>query len=81
MEIDVHGLLRLQAQKYILDSIEECYKRGDTILNVIHGSNNGTTIRSWLRNSKTLGDKVVSVSPHIINSPDVTTVTIKRKKR
>ncbi len=81
MEIDVHGLLRMQAQKYIIESIEECYKRGDSILNVIHGSNNGTIIRTWLRNSKTLPNKVVSVSPHIINSSDVTTITIKRKKR
>lgn len=81
MEIDVHGLIRLQAKKYILESIEECYKKGDTILNVIHGSNNGVVIRNWLRNSKTLGDKVISVSPHIINYCDITTLRIKRKGR
>jgi len=80
MEIDVHGMLRLQAKKYILETIEQCYKDRITLLNVIHGSNNGTAIRSWLRGAKELSDKVVEVTPHIINSLDVTTIRIKRRK-
>ncbi len=80
MEIDVHGMLRLEAKKRIIEMIDDCYKNRITILNVIHGSNNGTAIRSWLRGSKTLGDKVISVEPHIIQSLDVTTIRIKLRK-
>lgn len=80
MEIDVHGMLRLQAKKYIIETINNCYKNKITILNVIHGSNHGTSIREWLRNTKELGDKVLEVSPHIINSLNVTTIRIKLKK-
>lgn len=80
MDIDVHGMLRLEAKKYILETIDRCYKDRITILNVIHGSNNGTAIRSWLRGSKMLGDKVIEVTPHILQSSGVTTIKIKRRK-
>lgn len=80
MEIDVHGYTRAKASEIIKEKIKECFKNKITTLNVIHGSNNGTVIRDWLRNSKTLGEEVESVKPHIINSCDVTTIKIKLKK-
>lgn len=80
MEIDVHGMLRLNAKQYILESIDKCYKNGDTSLKVIHGSNHGTVIRDWLRGSKTLGDKVLEVTPFILNESDITIIKIKKKR-
>ena len=79
MEIDVHGYTRKIASEIIKEKIEECYKNNITTLNVIHGSNNGTVIRDWLRASKSLGDKVISVTPHIIHSSNITTIKIKLK--
>lgn len=77
MEIDVHGFTRLEAKEYILENIDKCYKAKNTTLVVIHGSTHGTAIRDWLRASKTLGDKVVSVEPHWIFSCDKTVIKIK----
>lgn len=79
MEIDVHGYTRIKASEIIKEKIIECYKNNITTLNVIHGSNNGTAIRDWLRASKTLPSEVVSVTPHIINPCDITTIKIKLK--
>ncbi len=79
MKLDVHGYTRKQASQIIKDAIKQCYKNNDTTLIVIHGSNNGTVIRDWLRNSKTLGDEVLSVSPYILNSSDMTIIKIKLK--
>lgn len=80
MEIDVHGMLRQNAKKYILESIDRCYKNGDTTLKVIHGFNHGTAIRDWLRGSKTLGDNVLEVTPFMLEESGTTIIKIKKKR-
>ncbi len=49
--IDVHGLTRVKAREEIIEFIKICYKNKITLIKVIHGFNNGSVIKDWLRSS------------------------------
>ena len=66
--VDVHYLTRLEAKQQIIDTIINCYKANIRVVKVIHGFNNGTSIRDWLRNSKDILNmdevkEIISIHP------------------
>lgn len=54
VEIDVHGLKRLEAKEFIYQELKKCIKNHIYTIRIIHGFNNGTVIKDWLINSKDL---------------------------
>jgi DNA-nicking Smr family endonuclease len=50
-EIDLHGYSRFEAKKIIYEKVKEYRKRGIFLIKVIHGYNNGDTIKKWINNS------------------------------
>lgn len=77
MEIDVHNMLFKTAKNYIIESINKCYRNNIGVLRVIHGYNNGTKIKDWLKGAN-LGDNVVSVMADLLNS-GVSIIYVKTK--
>lgn len=54
--IDLHGFKRLEAKRYLYDEINKYKKSGVKTFKVIHGFNNGSVIKDWLKSSKDLKD-------------------------
>ena len=67
-EIDTHNMKFQEAKEYILTQAEQCYKQKILSLRVIHGYNNGTKIRDWIRNTERLNKIVNRVEPDLLNS-------------
>lgn len=78
LELDVHNLTLKEAQTEIKTEINRSYQVKNLEIRVIHGFNNGTKIKEWLRNSQTLGKNVLSVNPDLTNS-GATVIHIKMK--
>ena len=69
-ELDVHGFKRLEAKEYIYSKIKECLKNNIYTIRVIHGFNNGTVIKDWLKNSQDIKKEfdIVRIEEDILNS-------------
>ena len=66
--LDVHGMIFKEATIYIKEEIKKAHSKKETVIKVIHGYNNGSKIKDWLKNSKTLGEEVKEVYPDLLNS-------------
>ncbi len=60
-KIDVHNLTLDDAKKYIVQAINISYQKGYSILEVIHGFNNGNKIKTWCLKSGTKLNHVIKV--------------------
>lgn len=54
MQIDLHNFTLKDAKEIINKNIEYCIKNNIYNLEIIHGFNNGSKIKNYLKNSKTL---------------------------
>ncbi len=70
MTVDLHNFNRKDAKEYLISKIEEAYKNKDYFIEVIHGFNNGTAIRDYIRNSKQLMDTgyILKIEANPLNS-------------
>lgn len=59
--IDVHGMTLLQAKEYIISAIELSYQKGYSVLDVVHGFNNGSKIKTWCLKSGSKLKHVIKV--------------------
>jgi len=51
-EIDVHNMTRLKAKEYIYERLEYYRKHQNYTIKIIHGFNNGNSIKTWLNSSE-----------------------------
>ncbi len=55
--IDLHGFKRKEAKEYLYQKMFEAQKQNIKSFKIIHGYNNGTIIKNWLKSSKELKEK------------------------
>lgn len=70
MQLDLHSFSFLEAKEKIKKEIIYCYNNNINSLEIIHGYNNGTKIKNYLKNSKELRDlkEVKEIIPSLLNS-------------
>ena len=54
MQLDLHSFTLKEAKEIIKKEIINCYNNNINTLEIIHGYNNGTSIKNYLKNSKEL---------------------------
>ncbi|UYP47619.1 hypothetical protein NEF87_003904 [Candidatus Lokiarchaeum ossiferum] len=52
MECDLHGYEQAEAYIEILHTLKECKAKNDQILQIIHGFNKGTILKSYVQSQK-----------------------------
>jgi len=52
--IDLHGFTRKEAKEYLYEELTKNIKKGIKTFKIIHGFNNGSVIKDWLKSSKDL---------------------------
>ena len=82
MVIDLHNFNRKDAKEYLIDKIKESYNNKDYYVKVIHGFNNGTAIKDYIRNSKELIESgyISKIEADPLNS-GVTNIVLNVKKK
>ena len=71
MQIDLHSLSLKEAKEIINKNIKYCYKNNIYTLEIIHGFNNGSKIKNYLINSKSLREnnpEIKQILPDLTNS-------------
>ena len=71
MQIDLHNISLKEAKEIINNNIIYCIKNKINILEIIHGFNNGSKIKTYLKNSKTLKEnfpEIKEILPDLLNS-------------
>ena len=71
MQIDLHNFTLKDAKEIINKNIEYCIKNNIYNLEIIHGFNNGSKIKNYLKNSKTLRNTYADIKeiiPDLLNS-------------
>jgi len=75
MQIDLHNFTLKDAKEIINKNIEYCIKNNIYNLEIIHGFNNGSKIKNYLKNSKTLRNtypNIKEIIPDLLNSGKTT---------
>ena len=70
MQLDLHSFTLKEAKEIIKKEIINCYNNNINTLEIIHGYNNGTSIKNYLKNSKELRSlkEVKDIIPSLLNS-------------
>ena len=70
MQLDLHSFTLKDAKEIIKKEIINCYNNSINTLEIIHGYNNGTSIKNYLKNSKELRSlkEVKEIIPSLLNS-------------
>ena len=70
MQLDLHSFTLKEAKEKIKKEIINCYNNNINTLEIIHGYNNGTSIKNYLKNSKELRSlkEVKEIIPSLLNS-------------
>ena len=70
MQLDLHSFTLKEAKEIIKKEIINCYNNNINTLEIIHGYNNGTSIKNYLNNSKELRSlkEVKEIIPSLLNS-------------
>ena len=70
MQLDLHSFTLKEAKEIIKKEIINCYNNNINTLEIIHGYNNGTNIKNYLKNSKELRSlkEVKEIIPSLLNS-------------
>ena len=70
MQLDLHSFTLKEAKEIIKREIINCYNNNINTLEIIHGYNNGTSIKNYLKNSKELRSlkEVKEIIPSLLNS-------------
>jgi DNA-nicking Smr family endonuclease len=70
MQLDLHSFTLKEAKEIIKKEIINCYNNNINTLEIIHGYNNGTSIKNYLKNSKELRSlkEVKEIVPSLLNS-------------
>lgn len=70
MQLDLHSFTLKEAKEIIKKEIINCYNNNINTLEIIHGYNNGTSIKNFLKNSKELRSlkEVKEIIPSLLNS-------------
>lgn len=70
MQLDLHSFTLKEAKEIIKKEIINCYNNNINTLEIIHGYNNGTSIKNYLKNSKELRTlkEVKEIIPSLLNS-------------
>ena len=71
MQIDLHNFTLKDAKEIINKNNEYCIKNNIYNLEIIHGFNNGSKIKNYLKNSKTLRNNypdIKEIIPDLLNS-------------
>lgn len=70
MQLDLHSFTLKEAKEIIKKEIINCYNNNINTLEIIHGYNNGTSIKNYLKNSKELRSlkEVKEIIPSLLNS-------------
>ena len=70
MQLDLHSFTLKEAKEIIKKEIINCYNNNINTLEIIHGYNNGTSIKNYLKNSKELRllKEVKEIIPSLLNS-------------
>lgn len=70
MQLDLHSFPLKEAKEIIKKEIINCYNNNINTLEIIHGYNNGTSIKNYLKNSKELRSlkEVKEIIPSLLNS-------------
>lgn len=70
MQLDLHSFTLKEAKEIIKKEIINCYNNNINTLEIIHGYNNGTSIKNYLENSKELRSlkEVKEIIPSLLNS-------------
>lgn len=70
MQLDLHSFTLKEAKEIIKKEIISCYNNNINTLEIIHGYNNGTSIKNYLKNSKELRllKEVKEIIPSLLNS-------------
>lgn len=70
MQLDLHSFTLKEASELIKKEIINCYNNNINTLEIIHGYNNGTSIKNYLKNSKELRSlkEVKEIIPSLLNS-------------
>ena len=70
MQLDLHSFTLKEAKEIIKKEIINCYNNNINTLEIIHGFNNGTSIKNYLKNSKELRSlkEVKEIIPSLLNS-------------
>lgn len=70
MQLDLHSFTLKEAIEIIKKEIINCYNNNINTLEIIHGYNNGTSIKNYLKNSKELRSlkEVKEIIPSLLNS-------------
>lgn len=75
MQIDLHSFNLKDAKEVIIKNIEYCIKNNISTLTIIHGFNNGTKIKNFLQNSKSLKQnyqEIKEIQSDLLNSGKTT---------
>lgn len=75
MQIDLHSISLKDAKNIIDTNIEFCIKNNISTLEIIHGFNNGSKIKNYLNNSKSLKEKypeIKDIQSNLINNGKTT---------
>ena len=70
MQLDLHSFTLKEAKEIIKKEFINCYNNNINTLEIIHGYNNGTSIKNYLKNSKELRSlkEVKEIIPSLLNS-------------
>ena len=70
MQLDLHSFTLKEAKEIKKKEIINCYNNNINTLEIIHGYNNGTSIKNYLKNSKELRSlkEVKEIIPSLLNS-------------
>lgn len=70
MQLDLHSFTLKEVKEIIKKEIINCYNNNINTLEIIHGYNNGTSIKNYLKNSKELRSlkEVREIIPSLLNS-------------
>ena len=82
MQLDLHSFTFKEAKEIIKKENINCYNNNINTLEIIHGYNNGTSIKNYLKNSKELRSlkEVKEIIPSLLNSgKSIIYLNIKKK--
>ena len=69
MKIDLHSMTLDEAKRYLYASIETALARGDLSVEVVHGFNRGTRLKTWVQHlDRTFHPEIARVRPSLHNS-------------
>lgn len=71
MQIDLHSFSLKEAKEIIIKNINYCIKNNISTLEIIHGYNNGSKIKNYLKTSQSLINnypEIKEIIPDLINS-------------